>query len=213
MKVAILSESPADQAAIRVFVETLLGQSIELHDRRDPLTGWSGVFTVLEPVFKELHYKATDVDALAVVVDSDRTTPHLVDHDKPGGANVTCRLCRLRQEVQRIRSQLPVPRHKPINIALGLAIPCIEAWLRCGSDKSVTEAAWLVALRENRFGFDPPSLKLAVYGRRRVTADFEKRRMVEEATRLAGNIDLLTTWFPNGFGPFAASVRDWLAAG
>jgi hypothetical protein len=210
MKVAILCESPADQAAVQIFVDALLGQKTELHDRREPLTGWTGVFTVLEPVFTELYYKATDVDALAVVVDSDLTTPHVADHDRADGANLTCRLCRLRQEIRRIRSQLPATQRKAINVAVGLAIPSMEAWLQCGRDNTVTEAAWLVALRERRFAFDPRRLKLAVYGRKRITGDFEKRRMVEEASRLAADVQALEKWFPGGFGPFAADIRGWL---
>ena len=106
MKVAILSESPADQAAVHIFVNALLGQSAELHDFRVPPSGCSNVFKVLPAVISELQFNATDVDGLVVTVDSDLTTPHHGDHDLPGGADQTCRLCRLRQDIQRIRSQL-----------------------------------------------------------------------------------------------------------
>jgi hypothetical protein len=102
MKVAILSESDADQAAVHVFVDALLGQPTQAYDRPFRAHGWATVFNLLPGILKELHYN-TDVDALAVVMDSDRTPPHLSDHDQPGGAVAGCRLCRLRQLVQRVQ--------------------------------------------------------------------------------------------------------------
>lgn len=73
----------------------------------------------------------------------------------------------------------------------------------------MTEATWLVALREGRFPYDNLRLKTLVYGSDRVSPATETRRMVEEATRLSTNLSALETWFPNGFGPFAAAVRSW----
>ena len=58
---------------------------------------------------------------------------------------------------------------QPLRIAVGLAIPCIEAWYRCGIDATVTEANWLVALRERQFPYDNSRLKALVYGSDRVS--------------------------------------------
>jgi hypothetical protein len=209
MKVAILSESVADQAAVQVFVDALLGEAAELYGRPFRAHGWATVFNLLPGILNELHYN-TDVDALAVVMDSDRTPPHAKEHDQPNGAVAACRLCRLRRVIRDVLGRLADTGRPPVKTAVGLAVPCIEAWFRCGHDNGVTEAAWLLALRENQFPYDGRRLKAAVYGSERVSLDHETRRMVEEARRLAADLAALGRWFPNGFGPFAADVRGWL---
>src|SRR2546423_9460463 len=73
MRLAIFSESPADEAAIRVLVNALLGalsEPIEIQGLR--LRGWAGVFTQLQAAIRYLHYN-TDADGLIIVVDSDLT--------------------------------------------------------------------------------------------------------------------------------------------
>jgi hypothetical protein len=35
-----------------------------------------------------------------------------------------------------------------LKIAIGLAVPAIEAWLLCGVDPHITEAAWINGLKE-----------------------------------------------------------------
>jgi hypothetical protein len=210
MKVAILSESEADQAAVHVFVNALLGQPAELYGRRFRVRGWPAVLQQIPKFLEELHYN-TDVDALAVVADADTDPPHLLEHDDPGPPDMECRLCQLRQKLAQARGRLTDTGRTPLKVAIGLAVPCIEAWLRCGRDRTVTEAAWLVALRDRQFPYDGPRLKTAVYGHQRVTLATETRRMVEEATRLAADISELEKWFPNGFGPFAAEIRSWKA--
>jgi hypothetical protein len=208
MKVAILSESDADQAAVFVFVAALLGLDVELYGRPFRTHGWSTVFNLLPGVLRELHYN-TDVDALAVVMDSDRTPPHHADHDRPEGDNPDCRMCQLRQVIVRERGRLKPTGRTPVKVAVGLAVPCIEAWFQCGRDPTVTEAAWLVALRENKFPYDGKRLKQAVYGTDRPSIHLETRRMVEEAQRLASGLFELEKWFPGGFKPFADAVRSW----
>jgi hypothetical protein len=209
MKVAILSESDADQAAVHIFVAALLGLEIDLYGRSFQARGWPAVFKLLPIVLRELHYN-TDVDALAVVMDSDRTPPHHADHDRPEGANPDCRMCQLRQVIVREQGRLKPTGRTPVKVAVGLAVPCIEAWFRCGHDRTVTEAAWLVALRDHQFPYDGRRLKQAVYGTDRPSIHRETQRMVEEAQRLANKLIELEKWFPGGFKPFADAVRSWI---
>jgi len=57
MKVAVLSESPADEAAVRILVSGILGRqtrAVALPLLRT--RGESGVFAVLPVVFKHLHF-------------------------------------------------------------------------------------------------------------------------------------------------------------
>jgi hypothetical protein len=58
MKVAILSESPADEAAVRILVEAVLAEKVEAI--RPPTVrpgGITGVLRILGPVPKWLHYR------------------------------------------------------------------------------------------------------------------------------------------------------------
>ena len=67
MKVACFAESPADQAALRILAEAVLGKSTEpvahagLEHR-----GWPSVRTVLPAVLKELHYH-TDAEGFMLI--------------------------------------------------------------------------------------------------------------------------------------------------
>lgn len=71
MKVVVLGESSADEAAVRVLVDEILrvqttgGDVLNLRAR-----GWPAVRGVLSAVIKQLHYR-TDVEGLVVLADSN----------------------------------------------------------------------------------------------------------------------------------------------
>ena len=210
MKVAVLSESPADEAAIRILIDGIIGrqtQSAEMPPIR--ARGVSGVFGILPTVLKHLHYR-TDADALVVVVDSDRTPVHKPEHEQDGGADENCRLCKIRQTVDPVLGQLrPIQGRPQIKIAVGLAVPAIEAWYRCGLDPHVTEAAWIASLPSGHFPYTTRSLKEDVYGTSRLSLELETRCATKEARRLAQNLQLLEQCFPTGFGALTRDVRSW----
>ncbi len=210
MKVAVFSESPADEAGIGILTQALLTQPMERADLPGLRTrGWPSVRLVLPAVLMALHYQ-TDAEGLVIIVDSDLSPVHLPEHDAPGKAVPNCRLCQLRQVVALTLPRLrPVPNRAPLRVALGQAVPSLEAWWRCGLDAHVTEAAWLVALQSRQFPYDVNRLKEAVYGTDRPGLALETTRMTEEATRVAQDLARLEACFPNGFGPFARDVRGW----
>ena len=210
MKVAVLSESPADEVAIRILIEGIVGRQTQAVDMPPIGTrGVSGVFTILPTVLKHLHYR-TDADALVVVVDSDRTPVHKPEHEQAGGADESCRLCKIRQTVDSALAQLqPVPGRPQIKIAVGIAVPAVEAWYRCGLDPHVTEAAWVERLSSGHSPYTTRSLKEDVYGTSRPSLDLETRRATEEAQRLTHDLQLLKQCFPTGFGALAREVRSW----
>jgi len=72
MRVAILSESSADEAGLRVIVDALLGFKSVPVDTNLRSRGWNAVQNVLLATAKKLHY-LSDTDALVVVVDSNHT--------------------------------------------------------------------------------------------------------------------------------------------
>ena len=123
MKLAILSESPADAAAVRILIDAILGEKTETLSF--PLLsppGWPAVRDVLSNVVKHLHYR-TDADALVVVVDSDNSPVHEQAHDEPGGIVDRCRVCLLRQTIRNTQAHLrQVARQPPLKTAIGLAV-------------------------------------------------------------------------------------------
>lgn len=216
MKVAILSESPADEAAIRIFVETLIGTQITpvMHAGLR-VRGWPSVRHVFPAVIKQLHYR-TDAEALVLVADSNESPVHTKAHEEPGreeSVNVkqTCRLCQLRRIRQEVLGQLKnrpggLP---PLKIALGVAVPTIEAWLLCGVDPRVGEAGWNTGLQYGNLPYSKVELKRRLYGTDRPALDLEIVRMRESAERLAADLAALEQAFPSGFGAFARELRGW----
>lgn len=210
MKIAVFSESPENEESIRIIVECLLGKTTEA--ARLPnlqARGWPGVKGSITAVLRHLHY-STDAETLIVVVDSDDSPVHHNNHDQPGGADLKCRLCYLRNEIERAQGQLkPKAGRAHIKVALGLAVPAIEAWYRAGIDPHVTESAWIQGLQSKRPPYSRNDLKQAVYGTPRPSRRLEQQRGIEEAQRLAQDLNLLEKLFPLGFGLLARSVRSW----
>ena len=165
MKIAVVSESPADEAAIKILVDALVGYETELVSapRLRP-SGWPNVLTLLPSIVKALHYN-TDADSLAVVVDSDDSPVHGADHETTPENYLDCRLCQPRTCVGlSLHRVTAVANREPLRTALGVAVPAIEAWYRCGIDPHVMEATWSRKLLGERITYDRRSLKVDVYG-------------------------------------------------
>jgi hypothetical protein len=210
MKVAFLAESPADAAALSILTEAMLGRKTEtvsyagLRHR-----GWPTVRTVLPAVLKELHYH-TDAEGFVLIVDSNGSPPHSKLHELPIASDAKCRLCQLRHVVaefrQQVRPRLPVPE---LQIALGLAVPTIEAWLLCGVDPHVTESAWINGLKQGSMPYTKKELKHRLYGTSHPTLEVETEAMKKAASRLAENLSPLENLFAQGFGPLRDSIKSW----
>lgn len=211
MKVAVLSESPADAAAVRILIEGILGRQTQAiaplpQVRRG---GWSEVLRITPSVLKYLYYR-TDADACAIVLDADDSLLHTAAHELPGGANDHCRLCELRRMVTETQRQLPPgARGFPLQTAIGIAMPAIEAWYRCDLDPSISEITYHQHPR-GHFGVEARKrLKHDVYGTERPPLAVEMERASTAAQRLQQNLSLLETLFPTGFGSLARDVRHW----
>ena len=96
--------------------------------------------------------------------------------------------------------------------AIGVCVPALEAWLLCGRDTSVTEAAWLAGQQSGRLPYTRRELKWRVYGTERPSLEFETRRAVQEVSRHRGDVRRLENDFPNGFGALARDLRGWHGA-
>ncbi|MCH7988006.1 MAG: hypothetical protein IID46_02520 [Planctomycetes bacterium] len=211
MKIAILSESPADEAAVKIFVEKILGQTIEVITRRVRSSGVDAVLNSVPPVLKALHYHRT-ADALVVALDSDRSPVHLSDHIPNDHAKLGCCSCNLHLIIEEtLRHLRPIPNQPKIQTAVAVAVPAIEAWYQFGRDSNCTEAGWI---HRRTAGVDAPAeirkLKRAVYGTDRPGQALSKGKAIEHAERLAADLTPLEEYFPNSFGVFAQQVREWI---
>lgn len=216
MNVAVLSESPADETALRILVDSILGIKTQATEFRGlKARGAQAVLDSLPAVIRHLHYR-TDADALVVSIDSNGFPIHTPEHDKPGQQDKRCRLCQLRAIVSKMRHELPPRAHRAeLKIAAGLATPAIEAWYLCGRRQHATEAAWA---RELAVGVHAPTAirgkyKRLVYGTELPLLPHETQRATEHVRALVERIARLERAFPNGFGPLAREIRGWREAG
>jgi hypothetical protein len=210
MKVAYFAESPADQAALTILTEAILGRKTEtvthtgLRHR-----GWPTVRTVLRAVLLELHYN-TDAEGFALIVDANGSPPHLPSHEQSDARDPKCRLCQLRRIIHEVQQQVRPRQHQtPLKIALGLAVPAIEAWLLSGVDPHVTEAAWINGLREGRMPYTKTSLKNQLYGTSHPSLAVETEAMKVAVSRITANLPSVENSFPNGFGTLLKDLRGW----
>lgn len=210
MRVAVLSESSADEAAIRLIINSILGietQTVSLPPLRT--RGWPSVIRVFPSVLSHLYYQ-TDADALAVVVDSDDSPLHQRTHDGIGSEDMLCRLCQIRKAAAAKLSELrPVLDREKVKTAIGLAAPAIEAWYLCGVDPQVNEATWARRLQGESLTYTRKSLKRIVYGTERPSIEIETKFAIDASHRLSKDISLLERLFPDGFGALARDVRNW----
>jgi hypothetical protein len=208
MKITIFSESPNDEAALRILVEAILEEEIEEVPRPNTLKsrGYASVENELPAVINSIYYN-TDAEGLVVVYDSDDTPVHQKNH--PENEAERCRFCFLeRRIVSIVRNIEPRPERKPLKIAFGIAVPTIEAWYLCGATLAVSEDAWKRKLAGETVRYDRTSLKQKIYGDR----PFKRRQIetaINEATKLAKNLAQLEQLFPDGFGSMANEIRSW----
>jgi hypothetical protein len=208
MNVAVFCESSADEAAVRTLLVPLVGDLVFSNELVPQLRsrGWPSVLKMLPPVIKHLHYQ-TEADGLVVAVDSDNSNPHRV-HDAAGPAD--CRLCAVKGAIVRELSNLrDIPGRERLKAAVGLSMPSIEAWYLCGVDATVTEAACISGRDAGRLPYTTKQLKGRVYGTAMPLLDKQQEIAVSHAARLAADLSVLDTWFPNGCGVLLNAVRDW----
>jgi hypothetical protein len=208
MKLAVFSESPADEAALRVLADAVVGFKTA-RAKIGPLQsrGWPAVRNLLPAVMRRLYY-SSDADVLVVVCDSDDSTVHDAAHPNPAPWGLNCRLCMLRDVAAKTRDELHRrPGRGELRVAIGAAVPALEAWLLCAQDPRIDEEAWKRALAGADWPYTRYGLKRELYGTERPGLNHEMNVMVNHAQKLAGRRELLVERFPNGFGPLADALR------
>ena len=208
MKVALLSESPSDEAVLRALVESVLGATPKFVSPGLRARGWPNVAQVLPAVIRHLHFN-TDATALVVSCDSDDSVVHTPEHDAPGYFHPHCRMCQLRGIFRRTTKKLP-PAHGRAHVlrGIGVAVPAIEAWLLCGRDDTVSEARWTEGQATGRTPYSRAELKWRVYGTDRPSLPHQIRCSAFELARIRRDPRRLENDFPS-FAALAKDVRNW----
>ncbi|HEX2855224.1 MAG TPA: hypothetical protein VHO24_18460 [Opitutaceae bacterium] len=207
MKIALLSESPADEAVLRVLVTAVLGAPPKFVHAGLRARGWPNVAQLLPAVIRHLHFN-TDTDVLVVSCDSDDSTVHTAAHDAPNYFHPQCRMCQLRAVFRQTAKKLPPSHGRPRLLrAVGVAVPALEAWLLCGRDESVGEAAWVAARQQGREPYSRRELKWRVYGTDRPSLPHEIRCALHELERHRRDTRRLEYDFP-GFEALARDLRE-----
>jgi hypothetical protein len=208
MKLGIVSESPADEAAIRVLVESVLKQEVQILQPPLRARGWPSVAQVLPAIIRHLHFN-TDASGLVVVVDSDDTVVHTEKHEAPNYFHPRCRLCQLRAVFRQTVKKLP-PAHGRERLlrGIGVAVPAIEGWYLCGRDERVTEDVWLKGQDTGVLPYTRGELKWRVYGTDRPTLRQEIDCALGEVARHRRDTRRLEYDFP-GFAALAKDLRTW----
>jgi hypothetical protein len=211
MKIGFVSESPADDAAIQILLEAISGREIEPISRaRVRAGGWPSMLQAIQVEYTRLYYH-TDAHAIIAVADSDDSAIHEIAHGSSNSDFENCRFCLLSERLRHTRSRLrPRPDGHQVHSAIGLAVPALEAWLLCGSDRHCVEDRFVRELQDGR-SLAPlrRQLKAQLYGTITPPLSLEIEIATREARRLARDLSLLETHFPRGFLPFAQQVRAW----
>ncbi|PAW82658.1 MAG: hypothetical protein B9S27_02620 [Opitutia bacterium Tous-C8FEB] len=206
MNVALLSESPADEAALRELVTGVLRVRPRFIAPGFRARGWPNVAQVLPSVIRHLHFN-TDADALVVAVDADDSVVHGAAHERPGYFHPHCRMCQLRAVHRQTTKKLPPARGRERLLrAVGVAVPAIEAWYLCGRDPAVTEAAWVEGNARGARPYSRAELKQRVYATDRPSLAHEIDCALREVERHRADSRRLEHEFP-GFAALAADLR------
>ena len=206
LRIALLSESPADETALRVLVSAVLRREPHFVAPGFRARGWPNVAQLMPAVLRHLHFN-TNTDALVVVVDSDDSVVHTARHDAPDYFHPHCRMCQLRAVYRQTTKKLPPAQGRDRLLrVVGVAVPAVEAWYLCGRDQSVTEQVWIDGQGRGRPPYTRAELKIRVYGTDRPSLAHETVCAVREVQRHRADPRRLENDFP-GFASLASDLR------
>ena len=199
MQVAIFSEGDADEAALRVLADSLLGIQTTPTTVPYRARGWPAVADQLPVVIRSTYFR-TDAVGLVVVVDGNGSS---LDTASPRN-----RLRLLREIVEQCAPSGRTDRAS-LKIAVGVAYPCIEAWWLASRHPGLTESAWEKRTEPTNLPIRKQELKRLLYGTEYPSTKLSTEKMREAAAHAAANIDQLSPRFPFGFSGMVAELRAW----
>jgi len=204
VRLVVLAESSADEAAIRRLTETIRGPGMVQWVQPPTFRsrGWPAVRRDLPAVIQYAHYSVNAAGVIAVV-DTNDSVLHEAAHN--GNPNPGCRLCVLRATASATLARLkPIAGRAALRVALGAATPAIEAWYLCGKPPYPSEQKWTAG---GARGYDKKALKRAAYGVDHAGLVLMTTVAEKETERLAASLGLLRKDFPQGYGAFETELR------
>ena len=209
MRIGILSDSKVDEAAYKILVESVLGHSVDLYKDYRARGGWFTAKKMVQWIMRELHFAGAD--GFLFIGDSDSTPPHTADHETHADGYPNCRLCQIEKIVENTLGTLPARAGKPpLKVAIGMATPVIEAWLLSGDDPHCTEARFRDDQSNGRLTRQTRlDLKRQKYGSLQASSDIRMQRTLNNAHRIARDIETLEQRFQFGFGHLRKSLAEW----
>jgi hypothetical protein len=155
-------------------------------------------------VIRHLHFN-TDVDTLVVTCDSDDSPVHTEAHEAPQYYHPHCRMCQLRAVFRQTSKRFPSAHGRlKVRRVVGVAVPALEAWLLCGRDSDVSEAAWINGQQAGRLPYTRAELKFRIYQTERPSLPHEIQCALRETERHRRDLRRLEYDFPG----FAALMKD-----
>lgn len=211
MRVAIFSESPSDEVALRVLVGALLQVELEPVGLQLRSRGWPAVRQELRAVIRDLWLNRR-ADALVVSVDTDSSLVHDPFHDSL--AMLNCRHCALRRQSDETIRELRRETSEGLLLsAVASASPAMEAWLLQGRPDAPSEASWSLYLLTQPSRYDVKmkvrELKRRVYGVGKPPQARAQLVAESEARRISADWAGLVQAFPGGFGTMAKAISTW----
>ena len=210
MKIAILGESSADEEAVTILVTAILGTPLERPATPSlRASGCTQLIIELPRVIRALHFNS-DAAGLVLVIDSNGKAMHSPDHDAPGKQDPDCRFCAASAAAKNALASLPPRSGLPnLRVAIGLAVPTMEAWLLSRREAGMTEANWRMARKEKREPFTRIQLKEMLYGTKSPGIELETEKMCVHMKEIVADLERFRTAFPDGFGPLHDEIRSW----
>lgn len=206
LRLAVVAESRLDEAVARAIVAHVRGEAPALVELRERPPGVSALLRRLPAILRQA-YLHTDANAVVVLADGDLTDPHSPVHE--GQPDPGCRWCALHAAADTTLARFPpLAGRSPLRVAIGVAVPAVEAWLLAGRGVVRSEAEWIVARHEGRFQSVRESLKRQAYGGAVVTTGAAIARALP-LLDVALSSGVLVSAFPGGYGPLEAAIRAW----
>lgn len=202
MEVAIFSEGDPDEAGLRVLVDSVLGVTTTPTAVPFQTRGWPAVADQLPVVIRSTYFR-TNAPLLVVVADGNGSS---LDPRDP-----TNRLTRLREIAARCQPQGRADRPN-LQVALGIAYPCIEAWWLAPLFADVSEKSWAQRTAAGAAQYSKQDLKRRLYGQEFPGIPHATTRMQNGAKRTAAALIETRARFPFGLGSLLADLENWRKA-
>ena len=104
-----------------------------------------------------------------------------------------------------------MPEKEMLQVAIGVPVPAIEAWLLFGENPHVSENTWIRKQNGEKIRYDRKRLKKELYGGEHIPQDRRIEISIKAIQRIVENnlLEGLENDFPQGFGNLANEIKTW----